>query len=342
MGGKLRRLTLQFTGKKKLSIVESQVPVPGSGEVLVRSLLSAISPGTEMLVYRGQLPDDLVQDETITALQGTFAYPFTYGYSMVGQVLDLGPDVPLSWQDQLVFAFWPHESCFTAPLQDLILLPPGLAPEDAVFLPNMETAVNLVLDSRPLLGERVGVFGQGVVGLLTTALLARFPLGPLVTLDAYPLRRAASRALGVTASLDPAGTAVTGQVLESLGGEADLSLELSGSPAALDQAIAVTGFSGRIVIGSWYGNKRAPIDLGGKFHRARLHLISSQVSSVAPNLTGRWDKARRLDKAWEMLLESPPQEYITHRFPLADAARAYALIDQSPEETIQVVLDYPD
>jgi threonine dehydrogenase-like Zn-dependent dehydrogenase len=295
-----------------------------------------------MLAYRGQLPENLVQDAEITALQSTFTYPFKYGYSMVGQVCDLGPDVAPSWQDRLVFAFWPHESYFTASLKDLIPLPTGFPPADAVFLPNMETAVNLLLDSRPVLGERVAVFGQGIVGLLTTALLVRYPLGSLVTLDRYALRREASLNLGAGASLDPAGPEIETQVKAVLGGDADLCLELSGAPATLDQAMGITGFSGRIVVGSWYGNKRAPLDLGGRFHRERLHLISSQVSSLAPNLTGRWDKSRRLAVAWEMLSQNPTRRYITHRFPITAADQAYVLIDQTPEDTIQVVLEYAE
>jgi threonine dehydrogenase-like Zn-dependent dehydrogenase len=121
---------------------------------------------------------------------------------------------------------------------------------------------------------------------------------------------------------------------------ADLTYELSGNPAALDQAIAATGFSGRVVIGSWYGQKRADINLGGRFHRSRMRLISSQVSTLAPEWTGRWSKARRLQVAWRMLEQVQPAHLITHRFPLTQAAQAYALLDQHPEEAIQVLLTY--
>ena len=338
----MKRLSLLFTEKKSLRIVESQVPVLQAGQVLVRSLVSGISPGTEMLIYRGQFPENQMQDEVIPALQGAFTYPFKYGYSLVGQVCDLGPAVKSSWQDRLVFAFWPHESYFAASPDQLIPLPPDIGSQDAVFLPNMETAVNFMMDARPILGERVAIFGQGIVGLLTTALLVGFPLGSLVTLDRYLLRRQKSIELGATASLDPVGSDMASRVKEQLGGDADICLELSGDPAALDQAIAVTGFSGRIVIGSWYGQKQAHLDLGGHFHRARLRLISSQVSSLAPDLTGRWDKSRRLDVAWSMLQRIKPSRFVTHQFSFEDAAQAYALIDQAPEDTIQVVLQYPE
>jgi threonine dehydrogenase-like Zn-dependent dehydrogenase len=121
-----------------------------------------------------------------------------------------------------------------------------------------------------------------------------------------------------------------------------LTYELSGNPAALDQAIAVTGFNGRIVIGSWYGQKRADLNLGGGFHRSRIRLISSQVSSIAPEWGGRWSKGRRLRVAWQMLQHVRPVHLITHRFPLEQASDAYALLDQHPEEAIQVLLTYDE
>jgi threonine dehydrogenase-like Zn-dependent dehydrogenase len=121
---------------------------------------------------------------------------------------------------------------------------------------------------------------------------------------------------------------------------ADLTYELSGNPLALDQAIAVTGFNGRVVIGSWYGQKHADLNLGGRFHRSRIRLISSQVSTIAPEWSGRWTKSRRLHVAWEMLQHVRPAHLITHRFPLAQASQAYALLDQHPEEAIQVLFTY--
>ena len=204
----------------------------------------------------------------------------------------------------------------------------------------METAVNLVQDSAPILGERVLVFGQGIVGLLTTALLAEFPLASLVACDCYPLRREASLSLGVSAVLDPNASDFREQVRKLLPSGADLSLELSGSPTALDDAISLTGFDGRVVIGSWYGEKKNALDLGGTFHRSRIKLISSQVSTIAPGLRGRWDKGRRFEVAWGALERIQPQKWITHRFPIEGTKEAYRLLDKSPEKTIQVIFDY--
>jgi 2-desacetyl-2-hydroxyethyl bacteriochlorophyllide A dehydrogenase len=336
----MKRASLFFTAEYQVEVREGFLPDPGPEQVCVQTLLSAISPGTETLIYRGQFPADMAVDAGISALPGSFEYPLKYGYSAVGRVIACGKAVPPDWEGRLVFAFNPHESLFLADAQSLLPLPPEISPEEAVFLPNMETAVNFVMDAAPLIGEKVAVFGQGIVGLLATALLARFPLARLVTLDRHALRRRTSLALGAVASLDPGLPDAMGQALHALAGEADLCLELSGQPAALDQAIALTGFAGRILVGSWYGQKRAAIDLGGRFHRSRIRLISSQVSSLAPELSGRWTKARRFEVAWEMLRQVRPGQFITHRFPLAQAAQAYALLDQTPQEAIQIVLTY--
>jgi 2-desacetyl-2-hydroxyethyl bacteriochlorophyllide A dehydrogenase len=339
----MHRLSLYFTAPRQISVRQESLPSPGRGQALVKTLLSAISPGTELLIYRGEFPTDLPLDENIPALAGAFAYPLRYGYAAVGEVVGVGADLDSNWLGKLAFAFQPHASHFLAPVEELLPLPAGLSVEEAVFLPNMETALNFVQDGAPLIGEKVVVFGQGIVGLLTTALLAQFPLADLITLDRYPIRRQASLDLGAHASLDPSEPQAVKLARVRLGGSfsgADLVYELSGNPAALDQAIDYCGFNGRVVIGSWYGSKRASLDLGARFHRSRIRLISSQVSSLAPELSGRWGKARRFQVAWEMLQKVKPSRFITHRFPFAQAEEAYRLLDQEPGETIQVVLDY--
>jgi 2-desacetyl-2-hydroxyethyl bacteriochlorophyllide A dehydrogenase len=308
--------------------------------MLVETFLSAISPGTEMLLYRGEFPDRLAVDASLPALAGDFHYPLCYGYAAVGRVAQLGEGLAQDWLGRQVFSFQPHTSHFLAAPEELFPIPAECSAEAAAFLPNTETAVNLVQDGAPLLGERVLVCGQGIVGLLTAALLAEFPLETLVTCDPYARRRAASSALGATASLDPGAPDFQTQVRALMNGGADLSFELSGAPAALDQAIGLTAFSGRVVIGSWYGKKRASLDLGGDFHRSRLRLISSQVSSIAPELSGRWDKPRRFEVAWNALQRIRPEKWITHRFPLVAAADAYRLLDEAPSEAIQVIFHH--
>jgi len=341
----VKQLSVCFKAPYQVSVQEEAMPSPAPGHVLVQTLVSAISPGTEMLVYRGQMPPDIPLDATIPSLSSDSIYPLKYGYAAVGRVVAMGQDVLPEWDGRLVFVLNPHENCFSIPTAEAHPVPDGISAEEAAFLPNMETAVNFLMDGYPAIGERVLVFGQGVVGLLTTALLSKAPLACLVTLDRYPARREKSLTLGAQASLDPDADDITSQIQslmqddESYQG-ADLAYEISGNPASLNQAIAATGFNGRVVIGSWYGQKRAELELGGAFHRSRIRLISSQVSTISPELAGRWDRARRLNLAWSMLQQVRPAHLITHRFPINEAPKAYELLDQHPQEAIQVVFTY--
>jgi 2-desacetyl-2-hydroxyethyl bacteriochlorophyllide A dehydrogenase len=336
----MRCRSVYFTAPYQVEVRDEPLPEPQPDQALVETLVSAISPGSELLVYQGKFPTDLVLDENIAALSGGFTYPLRYGYSAIGQVIAHGGGVERAWLGRRVFSFQPHTSRFVARTAELQVVPEQLDLLDAVFLPNMETAVSLVMDGAPLIGERVVVFGQGVIGLLTTALLGRFPLASLVTLDCHANRRQASQALGAHHSL-PADLPDSLRELRTLQPDgADLVYELSGSPAVLDQAIAAAGFGGRVVIGSWYGQKRAPLDLGGRFHRSRIRLISSQVSTLAPEHSARWNKARRFGAAWEMLRQAHPARLITHCLPISQAQQAYELLDRQPGQAIQVIFEY--
>jgi len=335
----VKRQILYFTAPRHVELREETLPAPGAEDILVETTCSAISAGTEMLVYQGRFPRDIEADSVISSLRGGFKYPLAYGYACVGIVRDTGTQVDKSWRDKLVFAFQPHTSHFIATPDSLFPIPDSLQPESACFLPNMETAINLVQDGVPIFGERVLVLGQGIVGLLTTSLLSEFPLDVLVTADCHALR-CDSSPVARRLSLDPHAPGFRQEAMRLLQQGADLTFELSGNPTALNDAIALTRFSGRIVIGSWYGEKQVEVDLGGTFHRSRIKLISSQVSTIAPELEGRWNKARRFDAAWKALARIKPEKWITHRFTIDEAAEAYRLLDECPQETIQILLMY--
>lgn len=322
-----------------MEIREETLPALGADDVLVETTCSAISAGTEMLIYQGRFPRDLEADSLISSLRGGFKYPLSYGYACAGVIKETGTQVDKSYEGKPVFAFQPHMSHFICSFDSLFFIPPSLSPDSACFLPNMETAINLVQDGAPILGERVLVLGQGIVGLLTAALLNEFPLDTLVTADCYPLR-CNSSPITPHLSLDPEAPGFRQEAMKFLKPGADLTFELSGNPAALNDALSLTCFSGRIIIGSWYGEKQVEVNLGGTFHRSRIKLISSQVSTIAPELEGRWDKARRFEAAWKALERIQPEKWITHRFPIDDGAEAYRLLDESPQEAIQVLLTY--
>jgi 2-desacetyl-2-hydroxyethyl bacteriochlorophyllide A dehydrogenase len=333
----VRRRALVFAAPRRVEIVDEELAAPAAGQALVRARVSAVSAGTERLVYRGELPRDRPLDESLPALAGApFSYPARYGYAAVGEVAAVGDGVAAAWLGRRVFALAPHGSAFVASVAELVEVPAGVDAERAALFASMETAVNLVLDGAPGLGARVAVVGQGVVGLLATSLLARFPLAALVVVEPLPARARRALAFGATAAV--ADVAAARAALGS--GGADVTFELSGDPAALDGALALTGREGRVVVGSFYGARRAPVDLGAHFHRGRLTVASSQVSHLAPGLTGRWDRARRAAATWDALARVDIASLVTHRFALGRADEAYALLDAGAPEALQVLLTY--
>ena len=342
----IKRQSLYFMSKRTVSVREETLPKMNADQVLVQTTISAISAGTELLIYRGEAPTQLPTDEAIRALSGKLTFPLKYGYSLIGRIIKTGTDVDPSWLNKTVFSFHPHESHFYATLDEIIEIPEDIALEDAVFMPNMETAFTLVMDGRPMIGEQIVILGQGIIGLLLTALLAQFPLGRLITLDHYERRREISVSLGAHRSLDPSLPNVLEHIRSALDAtgmnqRADLVYEVSGNPDALNQAICVVGFNGRIVIGSWYGTKRVNLSLGLDFHRSRIKLLSSQVSTIAPRFRGQWTSSRRIWQVWNMLrMIQPSGHFITHRIPFTEAAKAYELLDRSPDKTLQVILTF--
>ncbi len=331
---------LYFTGPGTVEIVERPRPAPGEGEVLVESRLSAISPGTEGLIYRGEAPTELEADEGIDALEGDLSFPLSYGYAVVGRVIEVGDGVDDGWLDRRVFAYNPHESHFLASPEELLVVPEEVSTERATLFANVETAVSFLLDGRPAIGERVAVFGQGVVGLLTTALLAGTQIDRLLAVDRIGPRRRLAGELGADLTVDPDEEAPASVLERTAGDRADLAYELSGNPDALDDAIAATGFGGRVVVGSWYGTKPATVSLGGRFHRDRIELRSSQVSTIAPEHEGRWSRSRRREVAWRRLAELPVDGLVSHELPLEEAPAAYRLIEERPEEAVCVLFRY--
>jgi threonine dehydrogenase-like Zn-dependent dehydrogenase len=387
-GGR-RHVFVEFAGPRDVRCREEiwrEKPALGSEEVEVDALCSLISSGTELKVYRGEIPQGEEAGEVDVNIKGmageTLAYPLRYGYALVGRVVRCGADVAdrerLMGREgggegaaPLVFAFSPHASRAVVAASSLLVVPPGILAEDAVYFPSVETALSLVQDARPLAGERVTVVGAGLIGLLVLAVLKRFPLGSLRAVDPLMVRRHLARRMGASVAVDP-GMLRTGKKKEGAGDEggggmeeggdrreagggeegaweedgvheADTSIEVSGVAAGLQTAIDQTGYGGKVVIGSWYGNHETPaaLRLGLAFHRSHLRLYVSQVSRISTELQDRWTKARRYQTAWRLLKEIRPSTTLTSRVVAPEQVKeAFHALDTQPAETLAVMIDY--
>jgi threonine dehydrogenase-like Zn-dependent dehydrogenase len=269
------------------------------------------------------------------------AYPLAYGYSLVGRVTECGPEVQdgPSLLGKLVFVFAAHASQVIVDRSALHVVPPGINAMDAIFMPSVETALSIVHDAHVRLGEHVAVFGQGLIGLLVTALLGKHGMyataskarATLTTFDNFPDRLALSSVMGSSQALFPSDV----QSVELF----DIAIEVSGHPKALQSAIDYTRNGGRIVIASWYGNRKLDLRLGIDFHRSHKLLQTSQVSEIPAELRTTWSKQRRFDLTWDLVREiQPSRRLLTRRAKLHEVQDVYEALDAGRE--IAVAFEY--
>jgi 2-desacetyl-2-hydroxyethyl bacteriochlorophyllide A dehydrogenase len=325
-----------ITAPRQVELRDEPVPPPGPGEVRVVALASAISHGTETLVYSGQVDPALPLD--LPTLAGSFALPIKYGYASVGHVLDLGHGVEGLAPGDLVFALHPHQSAYLAPAHLVARLPAGLEPQRGLCFANAETALNIAHDAAPRLGESAVIFGQGVVGLLAAQTLRLAGASRVIAVEPDAPRRALALALGADAAFAP-GPDLPAQIRAANGGRlADLAVEVSGAPAALQAAINTVLDEGTVVVASWYGRKPVSLDLGARFHRGRIRLRSSQVGRLAPETWPRWDHARRSATVAELLTRLRLDGIAGAQVPLAQIADGYRMA--AAGEVVQVTVSY--
>jgi 2-desacetyl-2-hydroxyethyl bacteriochlorophyllide A dehydrogenase len=332
VGGEGGARAVRFVAPYRVELGDVPVAEPAPGDVLVRAEFSGISGGTELLAYRGELDSSVPRDETLGALAGSFEYPFTYGYSSVGIVEGSRSDIR---EGERVFAFHPHQDRFVVSARDAV--PVGaLDGRAATLFPLVETALQLALDAGVRYGEVAAVLGLGPVGVLTASLLARSG-AVVVGSDPKPWRREAARAYGLQAvSPEEVGDAVAAA---SRGRGADALVEATGDSGVLGESLGLLATEGVALVASWYGAKPVALPLGGDFHRRRLEIRSSQVSTIGGRAR-RWDRQRRLETTRTLLDELPISALASHTFPFERAPEAYAALDRGDDGLLHVALAY--
>ncbi|MBX3190172.1 MAG: zinc-binding alcohol dehydrogenase [Labilithrix sp.] len=296
---------------------EGALRAPAAGEIVAHAIASGVSQGTELLLYRGEGPKRF--DPSLDP-DGAQTYPRRYGYAWVGEVTARGDGATLE-EGTRVFALASHGDAHVLREASARPLPSALPAERAVLAANLETAITCAWDAAIDLGDRAVVLGGGVVGALTAWLLARSG-AKVIVVERSEKRRAAVGALVPEASI----------VAEAEGdGAADVVVEATGDPRTLDDAIAWARTEGRVVIASFYGARRAPVDLGDAFHRRRLELRASQVSSIPPRLRGRWSGDRRWALVLSLLEEPRLDALLAPPVPFARAAELYAALDREAD-----------
>lgn len=300
----MQATALWYAAARECVLNTEELPVPGPGDCLVRTLWSGISRGTERLVFEGRVPESQYDSMRAPFQQGAFPYPVKYGYCAVG-VVDAGPAELVG---RTVFCLHPHQDRFVVPAERLALVPEGLPARRAVLAANMETALNAHWDAGSGPADRIVVVGGGVLGLLVAFIAARLPGAEVTLVDVDESRAGLAEALGCRFALPPVCPR-----------DADIVFHASASAAGLATAIGAAGFEGRIVELSWYGEGSVAAPLGGAFHARRLQLISSQVGQVSPSRRARFGYARRMQAALALLADERLDALITDQIAFEDA-----------------------
>jgi threonine dehydrogenase-like Zn-dependent dehydrogenase len=263
-----------------------ELPEPGPADVVVRTVRSGISRGTETLVFRGGVPPDQRARMRAPFQDGDFPGPVKYGYLNVGAVEQGPPEL----RGRTVFCLYPHQTAYVVPAGAVAIVPDGIPAARAVLAGTVETAVNALWDAAPLVGDRVAVVGAGMLGCCVARLLQRFPAVRVTLVDVDPARAGIAAALGVEFALP-----------EEADGGCDLAVHTSATSAGLQRALDLLADEGTVLDLSWYGDAEVRLSLGGAFHSGRLGIRSSQVGVVSPARAARRTTADRLALALELL-----------------------------------------
>lgn len=287
------------------------LPAPGPGQVLVRTLHSAVSRGTETLVFRGGVPRDQYSVMRAPFQEGEFPGPVKYGYLNVGAV----EQGPAELVGRTVFCLYPHQSGYVVPASAVHPVPDGVPAGRAVLAGTVETAVNALWDAAPLVGDRVAVVGGGMVGCCTARLLSRIPGVRVTLIDVDPGRAEQAAALGVDFALP-----------DSADGDLDLVVHASATSAGLQRSLDLLTDDATVIDLSWYGDTAVNLALGSAFHSRRLTIRASQVGAVAAARRHRRSTGDRVELALELLRDPAFDCLLTGASPFAELPAVLAAI----------------
>ncbi|MFF2925863.1 zinc-binding alcohol dehydrogenase [Streptomyces celluloflavus] len=319
-----RAFWLRAPGRGEIRTVP--LPGPGAGDVMVRTLYSGISRGTEALVFRGEVPESQRTTMRAPFQEGDFPAPVKYGYLNVG-VVEQGPPALLG---RTVFSLYPHQTRYVVPAGAVTVVPDTVPPARAVLAGTVETAVNALWDAAPLPGDRITVVGAGMVGCCVAAVLARYPAVKVQLVDTDPARAEIARALGV--GFAPPEEARPGR---------DLVFHTSATEAGLARSLELLAPEGEVLELSWYGDRRVSLPLGESFHSRRLTVRSSQVGAVSPARRSRRTFADRLALALELLADPAFDVLLTERCAFEELPRVMPRLAENSHPALCQLIEYP-
>jgi len=301
------------------------LPEPGAKQIRVRTIFSALSRGTESLVFAGKVPEAEYTRMRAPFMAGDFPFPVKYGYASVGLVQSGPPEL----LKRFVFSLSPHQDYLNVPADAVMALPEGVQPERAVLAANMETALNAVWDAAPGPGDRIAVVGGGVLGCLVAFLCGHLPGAEVTLVDINPQRAAIAKQFGVKFSNEADAPL-----------DCDLVFHTSASAPGLATALRLAGEEATVLELSWYGTQIVGAPLGGAFHSKQLRLQSSQVGHVSATRRPRYTYRRRLSVALELLKDARLDALLAPAIAFADLPKQLPQILGQPSGILCQLIHY--
>jgi threonine dehydrogenase-like Zn-dependent dehydrogenase len=313
-------------GPEEGELRREDLPAPGPGEALVRTLFSGISKGTELVVHNARVPECVAQEMAAPNQEGSFPSPVKFGYLSVGVV----EDGPAGWLGKTVFCLYPHQDRYVVPVEALTEVPEDVPARRAVLTGTVETAINGIWEAGPRLGDRIAVIGAGLVGGMVAKLLSTFPLSRLQLVDTDPAKRAFAETLGVEFSHPDDALP-----------DCDIVIHCSASQEGLARALQLAGDDGDVIEMSWYADRNVSVPLGEDFHARRLSIRASQVGVVARARRHRRTNADRLQLAVSLLSDPGFDVFLTGASPLKDLPGVVQHLSDGTLDALCHVIEYP-
>ncbi len=321
-----KSLELWHVSYKESELRESPLEKPEPDDLVIESVFSMVSPGTERIVSLGNVPEEVGENMRVPYMKGFFSFPCTYGYSLVGMVMQ-GSDEMMG---QLVHVMHPHKSVVTIK-KDLVFPVPGFIPaKRAALASNLETAINAIWDSGLSAGDKVLVVGFGIIGALVAMLIKRFPGVDLLVLEKEQERAKKAEELGLRVL----------STTKRIGNNYDIAFNTSGSGRGLQTCLDVLGFEGKVIELSWFGSDAVNLKLGHGFHYNRKQIISSQVSNIPSSKSNRWNYQRRKELVFKLLKDDVFDQLITLEVPFSNAPSFFKKLRNEEIPDIGIVFSY--
>lgn len=311
--------TESWLKKENFHLVAAEKPVA------VKAMHSLISIGTEKVVTTQQLSEVAAKQMRVPYMKGNVDLEFTYGYSMVGKVIN----GPKNYMGKIVHLLHPHQEYAFVDESDIHNVPDGISPRVATLASNMETAVNAIWDAEVVMGDHVLVIGYGVIGALV-ALLAKSIPGVLVKVCEINENRANKA--------QEHGFEV--EDVDSLQNNFDLAFNSSASAIGLQIGIDKTGIEGKVIELSWHGSKPVSVVLGETFHYDRKRIISSQVSQIPLVKQHRWNHTRRKTLVFDLLKKLDPIHLLERDIHFDDCPAFYHDLRNNGVKDFSVSINY--